>query len=85
MIRLEDGRPIRFGADGGKGVVRNHATGDLEVVDVTPANESQVLVHDAGNASPTTRSPCPDSPTRTPCTAPRSESSAASSGRSTTP
>ncbi len=54
VIRLEDGQPIRFGADGAKGVVRNSATGDLEVVDVTAANESQVLVHDARNASATT-------------------------------
>ncbi|THA84630.1 2-oxoacid:ferredoxin oxidoreductase subunit beta [Streptomyces sp. A0592] len=54
VIRLEHGRPIRFGADDEKGVVRNQATGDLEVVDVTPANEGQVLVHDARTASPTT-------------------------------
>ncbi|MFE6911282.1 2-oxoacid:ferredoxin oxidoreductase subunit beta [Streptomyces erythrochromogenes] len=54
VIRLEHGRPIRFGADDGKGVVRNQATGDLEVVDVTPANEGRVLVHDARTASPTT-------------------------------
>ncbi|GGQ13371.1 2-oxoglutarate ferredoxin oxidoreductase subunit beta [Streptomyces virginiae] len=54
VIRLEQGRPIRFGADDEKGVVRNQATGDLEVVDVTPANDGQVLVHDARTASPTT-------------------------------
>ncbi|MEV7446010.1 2-oxoacid:ferredoxin oxidoreductase subunit beta [Streptomyces sp. NPDC091204] len=54
VIRLEDGRPIRFGADGAKGVVRNPATGDLEVVEVTPDNESRILVHDARTASPTT-------------------------------
>ncbi|MFF8259999.1 2-oxoacid:ferredoxin oxidoreductase subunit beta [Streptomyces virginiae] len=54
VIRLEHGRPIRFGADDDKGVVRNQATGDLEVVEVTPANEGQVLVHDARTASPTT-------------------------------
>ncbi|WP_405448820.1 2-oxoacid:ferredoxin oxidoreductase subunit beta [Streptomyces erythrochromogenes] len=54
VIRLEHGRPIRFGADDEKGVVRNQATGDLEVVDVTPANEGQVLVHDARTASPAT-------------------------------
>ncbi|MFF8847200.1 2-oxoacid:ferredoxin oxidoreductase subunit beta, partial [Streptomyces sp. NPDC015127] len=29
-------------------------TGDLQVVDVTAANESRVLVHDAHNPSPTT-------------------------------
>ncbi|WP_327736876.1 2-oxoacid:ferredoxin oxidoreductase subunit beta [Streptomyces nojiriensis] len=54
VIRLEDGRPIRFGADDAKGVVRNPATGDLEVVDVTAANEARILVHDARNASATT-------------------------------
>ncbi|MGZ9932701.1 2-oxoacid:ferredoxin oxidoreductase subunit beta [Streptomyces sp. NC-S4] len=54
VIRLEDGQPIRFGADGAKGVVRNPATGDLEVVDVTAANEARILVHDARNASATT-------------------------------
>ncbi|WP_405439132.1 2-oxoacid:ferredoxin oxidoreductase subunit beta [Streptomyces avidinii] len=54
VIRLEDGQPIRFGADGAKGVVRNPATGDLEVVPVTAANEAQILVHDARNSSATT-------------------------------
>ncbi|MEU6311338.1 2-oxoacid:ferredoxin oxidoreductase subunit beta [Streptomyces sp. NPDC047014] len=54
VIRLEDGRPIRFGADGAKGVVRNEATGELEVVEVTPENESRVLVHDSTAAGATT-------------------------------
>ncbi|MEU1804926.1 2-oxoacid:ferredoxin oxidoreductase subunit beta [Streptomyces sp. NPDC019937] len=54
VIRLEHGRPIRFGADGAKGVVRNQATGDLEVVAVTAENEDRILVHDAHAASPTT-------------------------------
>ncbi|KQX65247.1 2-oxoacid:ferredoxin oxidoreductase subunit beta [Streptomyces sp. Root1310] len=59
VIRLEHGRPIRFGtplADGrgAKGVVRDPATGDLKIVDVTPGNEAQILVHDAHAASPTT-------------------------------
>ncbi|GHG30159.1 2-oxoacid:ferredoxin oxidoreductase subunit beta [Streptomyces hydrogenans] len=54
VIRLEHGQPIRFGADLGKGVVRDPATGDLEVVEVTPENESRILVHDAHAASPTT-------------------------------
>lgn len=54
VIRLEHGQPIRFGAEGGKGVVRDRATGDLVVVDVTPDNEADVLVHDAHAASPTT-------------------------------
>ncbi|MFE6337519.1 2-oxoacid:ferredoxin oxidoreductase subunit beta [Streptomyces sp. NPDC057806] len=54
VIRLEHGRPVRFGAGGAKGVVRDPATGDLEVVDVTDANEDRVLVHDARSASPAT-------------------------------
>lgn len=54
VIRLEHGQPIRFGADGSKGVVRDPATGDLEVVDVTDENASRVLVHDAHATSPTT-------------------------------
>ncbi|WP_046494606.1 2-oxoacid:ferredoxin oxidoreductase subunit beta [Streptomyces odonnellii] len=54
VIRLEHGQPIRFGADGSKGVVRDPATGDLQVVAVTPENESRILVHDAHAASPTT-------------------------------
>ncbi|GAA3900352.1 2-oxoacid:ferredoxin oxidoreductase subunit beta [Streptomyces gulbargensis] len=54
VIRLEHGQPIRFGADLGQGVVRDPATGDLQVVPVTPENESRILVHDAHSASPTT-------------------------------
>ena len=54
VIRLEHGQPIRFGTDGSRGVVRDAATGDLKVVAVTPENESQILVHDAHSASPTT-------------------------------
>ncbi|MER7573463.1 2-oxoacid:ferredoxin oxidoreductase subunit beta [Streptomyces sp. NPDC126514] len=54
VIRLEHGRPVRFGAGGAKGVVRDPATGDLQVVDVTDENEDRVLVHDARSASPTT-------------------------------
>ncbi|MFF4934190.1 2-oxoacid:ferredoxin oxidoreductase subunit beta, partial [Streptomyces griseofuscus] len=54
VIRLEHGQPIRFGAEGARGVVRDRRTGDLEVVTVTPENEAELLVHDAGAASPTT-------------------------------
>ncbi|MCL7376378.1 2-oxoacid:ferredoxin oxidoreductase subunit beta [Streptomyces sp. NPDC057539] len=54
VIRLEHGQPIRFGVEGKKGVVRDPATGDLEVVAVTPENESRILVHDAHATSPTT-------------------------------
>ncbi|MGW4911261.1 2-oxoacid:ferredoxin oxidoreductase subunit beta [Streptomyces sp. NPDC004270] len=54
VIRLEHGQPIRFGTDGARGVVRDRHTGDLTVVDVTPDNESEILVHDAHSPSPTT-------------------------------
>ncbi|MEU9357419.1 2-oxoacid:ferredoxin oxidoreductase subunit beta [Streptomyces sp. NPDC048301] len=55
VIRLEHGKPILFGADDNpKGVVRDPLTGDLNIVDVTEANQSQILVHDAHNPSPTT-------------------------------
>jgi 2-oxoglutarate ferredoxin oxidoreductase subunit beta len=54
VIRLEHGQPIRFGAEGARGVIRDAKTGDLKVVDVTPANEAQILVHDAHATSPTT-------------------------------
>jgi 2-oxoglutarate ferredoxin oxidoreductase subunit beta len=59
LIHLEHGQPIRFGAPaadglGAKGVVRDHATGDLRVVDVTAEGTDGVLVHDAHAASPTT-------------------------------
>ncbi|MDN3025966.1 2-oxoacid:ferredoxin oxidoreductase subunit beta, partial [Streptomyces sp. S.PB5] len=54
VIRLEHGRPIRFGAEGAKGVVRDHRTGDLEVVTVTEENEADLMVHDAHATSPTT-------------------------------
>ncbi|MER5521760.1 MULTISPECIES: 2-oxoacid:ferredoxin oxidoreductase subunit beta [unclassified Streptomyces] len=54
VIRLEHGQPIRFGTDGARGVVRDRRTGDLTVVDVTPDNESEILVHDAHSPSPTT-------------------------------
>ncbi|MFB7467757.1 2-oxoacid:ferredoxin oxidoreductase subunit beta [Streptomyces sp. NPDC056224] len=54
VIPLRHGQPIRFGTDANKGVVRDPATGDLEVVAVTPENESRILVHDARGTSPTT-------------------------------
>ncbi|RKN39226.1 2-oxoacid:ferredoxin oxidoreductase subunit beta [Streptomyces hoynatensis] len=64
VIRLEHGKPIRFGAPlpveeggdglGSKGVVRDPATGDLRVVDVAKEGTEGVLVHDAHAASPTT-------------------------------
>lgn len=59
VIRVEHGEPIRFGAPGedglgSKGVVRDPATGDLRVIDVTEEGSDGVLVHDAHTESPTT-------------------------------
>ncbi|MFG2224282.1 2-oxoacid:ferredoxin oxidoreductase subunit beta [Streptomyces sp. NPDC048644] len=59
VIRLEHGRPIRFGplapdGLGSKGVVRDPATGDLKVIDVREEGAGGVLVHDAHSPSPTT-------------------------------
>ncbi|MFF9204240.1 2-oxoacid:ferredoxin oxidoreductase subunit beta, partial [Streptomyces sp. NPDC014986] len=54
VIRLHHGQPIRFGTDDTKGVVRDHTTGDLHIVTLTPDNETDVLIHDAHAASPTT-------------------------------
>ncbi|AJC57604.1 MULTISPECIES: 2-oxoacid:ferredoxin oxidoreductase subunit beta [Streptomyces] len=59
VIRLEHGQPIRFGTPapdglGSQGVVRDVATGDLKVIDVTEEGTDGVLVHDAHSPSPTT-------------------------------
>ena len=54
LIRLEHGRPVRFGADLGQGVLRDTVTGELTTVTVTADNESALLVHDAHAASPAT-------------------------------
>ncbi|MFE5737333.1 2-oxoacid:ferredoxin oxidoreductase subunit beta [Streptomyces celluloflavus] len=59
VIRLEHGKPIRFGTPaedglGSKGVVRDPATGDLRVIDVQEEGADGVLVHDAHSPSPTT-------------------------------
>ncbi|GAB3660856.1 2-oxoacid:ferredoxin oxidoreductase subunit beta [Nocardioides korecus] len=58
IIPLIQGEPIRFGATGPdgrgvKGIVRS-ASGGVEVVEVTPENESSLLVHDAHHDDPTT-------------------------------
>jgi 2-oxoglutarate ferredoxin oxidoreductase subunit beta len=51
QIRLEHGRPIRFGADGERGVARA-ANGRLELVEVADAGEEALLVHDAHRQEP---------------------------------
>jgi 2-oxoglutarate/2-oxoacid ferredoxin oxidoreductase subunit beta len=46
QIRLEHGRPIRFGADGDRGVAMR-PDGSLAIVDVADVGEDGLLVHDA--------------------------------------
>jgi 2-oxoglutarate ferredoxin oxidoreductase subunit beta len=46
QIRLVDGEPIRFGAEGERGVIRA-ANGRLEIADVTEVGEDGLVVHDA--------------------------------------
>ncbi|MBA2741812.1 MAG: 2-oxoacid:ferredoxin oxidoreductase subunit beta [Actinobacteria bacterium] len=50
-IYLEHGSPIRFGAEGEKGVVQD-ADGSVRVVDVTDVEEGELLVHDAHQREP---------------------------------
>ncbi|MEY9962181.1 2-oxoglutarate ferredoxin oxidoreductase subunit beta [Streptacidiphilus sp. MAP12-16] len=54
LIRLEHGQPMRFGADGAEGVFRDPVSGELTTAPITEQNQSDVLVHDAAAASPTT-------------------------------
>ena len=50
-IYLQHGEPIRFGAEGERGVVQD-ADGSARVVDVADAGENALLVHDAGHREP---------------------------------
>ncbi len=54
LVRLEHGKPVRFGAGGGQGVFRDAVSGELSVGAVTAENEGRVLVHDAHAAGPAT-------------------------------
>jgi 2-oxoglutarate/2-oxoacid ferredoxin oxidoreductase subunit beta len=51
QIRLEHGEPIRFGAEGERGVVRG-PDGGLRIADVPDVGEDQLLVHDAHDPNP---------------------------------
>jgi 2-oxoglutarate/2-oxoacid ferredoxin oxidoreductase subunit beta len=51
LVRLEHGQPIRFGADGERGVIRA-ADGSLQVALVSEVGEEAVLVHDAHDPNP---------------------------------
>ena len=54
IIPLVHGEPIRFGAEGEKGLVRDVETGGVKVVPVAEVGEDALLVHDAHNPDPTT-------------------------------
>src|SRR5918998_3075814 len=51
QIRLEHGRPIRFGPEGERGVVRG-GLGRLELADVADVGEEALVVHDAQREDP---------------------------------
>jgi 2-oxoglutarate/2-oxoacid ferredoxin oxidoreductase subunit beta len=51
QIRLEHGQPIRFGADGEKGV-KLTGEGRVEIVDVAEVGEDALLVHDEHRKEP---------------------------------
>ncbi len=51
LIPLEHGQPIRFGADGQKGVVLDAQNG-ARIVDVADAGEEALLVHDEARIDP---------------------------------
>jgi 2-oxoglutarate ferredoxin oxidoreductase subunit beta len=51
QIRLRHGEPIRFGADGERGV-RLSGDGRVELVDVAEVGEERLLVHDAHREDP---------------------------------
>jgi 2-oxoglutarate ferredoxin oxidoreductase subunit beta len=54
IIPLEQGQPIRFGANGEKGIVRDTKTGGVKVALVADVGEDALIVHDARNPDPTT-------------------------------
>jgi len=51
LARLEHGQPIRFGADGQRGLARD-PDGDLQVVDVAAVGEDALVRHDAHREDP---------------------------------
>jgi 2-oxoglutarate ferredoxin oxidoreductase subunit beta len=54
IIPLVHGQPIRFGAEGQYGVVRDKDSGQVFAVEVADVDESDLLVHDAHADDPTT-------------------------------
>ena len=51
QIRLEHGKPIRFGAEGERGVIRGDG-GRLELAEVSEVGEDALVVHDAERDDP---------------------------------
>ncbi|MGH2795117.1 MAG: 2-oxoacid:ferredoxin oxidoreductase subunit beta, partial [Actinomycetota bacterium] len=51
QVRLEHGKPIRFGPDGAKGLVLT-SEASLEVLDVADVGEENLLVHDEHRIEP---------------------------------
>jgi 2-oxoglutarate/2-oxoacid ferredoxin oxidoreductase subunit beta len=51
QIRLEHGKPIRFGPEGERGVVRDSG-GELRIADVAEVGEESLVVHDATGVNP---------------------------------
>jgi 2-oxoglutarate ferredoxin oxidoreductase subunit beta len=54
IIPLVHGEPIRFGAEGQYGVVRDKESGSIFAVEVAEADGADLLVHDAHNPDPST-------------------------------
>ncbi len=54
LIPLVHGEPIRFGVDGGKGLVRDKQSGGVKVVEVADVGTDAILVHDAYADDPST-------------------------------
>jgi 2-oxoglutarate ferredoxin oxidoreductase subunit beta len=54
IIPLFHGQPIRFGAQGQYGVVRDKESGQVFAVEIADVDESDLLVHDAHANDPTT-------------------------------
>jgi hypothetical protein len=51
LIELHDGEPIRFGADGERGVILNEFA-ECEIVEVADVGVDKLLVHDEKRESP---------------------------------
>ncbi len=54
VIPLRHGEPVRFGADGRLGVVRDATTGSMRVAEVADVGADALVVHDAHSDDPST-------------------------------